>query len=89
LGKIITLDQQLNKVESVRNPHGGIMLDGIHVADTLSCCHCGFVWIPMKGSGRVRGFCTKCGGVTCGPECQANCIPMEKGLEILERQSKR
>ena len=85
MGKIITLDQQLDRVESVRNPHGGIMLDGVHVADTLTCCHCGYVWIPMRGSGRVRGFCTKCNGVTCGGEKCRTCLPQEKYLDLVEQ----
>jgi hypothetical protein len=85
MGKIITLDQQLDRVQPVRNPHGGCMLDGVHVADTLMCCHCGKIWIVMKGSGIRRGFCTKCMGVTCGrPECDT-CMPQEKRLDLIEK----
>ena len=89
MGKIITLDQQLHKVESVRSPHGGCMLDGVHVADTLTCCHCGFVWIPMKGSGRKRGFCLKCMGVTCGRSECLDCLPQEKFLDMMETKNRR
>lgn len=88
MGKIITLDQQLGRVESVRNPHGGIMLDGVHVADTLTCCHCGYVWVPIKGSGIQRGFCLKCMQVTCGrPECN-ECVPQEKFLDQIDKMNR-
>jgi hypothetical protein len=85
VGRIITLDDQLDKVESIRNPHGGIMLDGVHVADTLTCCHCGFVWMPIKGSGIQRGFCLKCMGVTCGRKGCLDCLPQEKRLGLIEK----
>lgn len=68
----------------VKNPSGHIIMDSIVVADTLQCVHCGSHWIPMKGSGRVRGFCTKCNGPVCGIKC-AVCIPFEKKLDIAER----
>lgn len=34
----------------------------------LMCVHCQFMWVPVKGSGRKRGFCLKCNGVTCNTE---------------------
>ena len=83
---IVTIDQQLDQMESVRNPHGGCMLDGVHVADTLMCCHCGVHWIPIRGSGRKRGFCRKCMAVTCGKQECDRCLPMEKELEMIERK---
>ncbi len=85
MDKIITLDEILSDVVSVRKPHGGIMLDGQHVADTLRCCHCGKIWIPVKGSGKIRGFCPKCNDVTCGPECTGICLPLEKRLDLYEK----
>lgn len=83
--KIITIDELLTHIQSVRNPHGGIMLDGQHVADTLRCCHCGVMWIPVKGSGIERGYCLKCMDVTCGPKCAGSCIPLEKRIELSEK----
>lgn len=85
---IVTLDDILPRVQSVRTPHGGIMLDGKHVADTLRCCHCGRVWIPIRGSGAKRGFCTRCNDVTCGPECTGVCEPIEKKMERYEKESR-
>ena len=51
---------------------------------TLQCCHCGGHWFPQPGSGRVRGFCTRCMGPICGPGC-AECVPEEQLLENLEK----
>jgi hypothetical protein len=85
MSKIITIDEILGRVQSVRKPHGAVVMDGNHVADTLTCCHCGKMWIPVKGSGKVRGFCTKCNDVTCGLECLGLCIPMEKRLDMYEK----
>ena len=63
---------------------GAILVDGVQVASTLQCCHCGGHFQVVKGSGRERGFCLKCGSVTCGsPECDY-CIPAEARLEIME-----
>jgi hypothetical protein len=64
---------------------GAIIVEGMHIADTLTCCHCGYTWIPIKGSGKIRGFCTGCQGVTCGrPECDP-CVPLEKKMELYEK----
>ena len=62
-------------------------------SDTLTCCHCGFTWVPAPGSGRRRGFCFRCNGHICGRFCcdQLGCIPggqariienIEQGLPI-------
>jgi len=60
--------------------HYGELADG----ETLSCCHCGAAWVLRKGSGKVRGFCTKCMRVHCGgPNCW-ECVPVERRLENLE-----
>lgn len=73
------------EAESVSKPSGAIILDGMHLADTLTCKHCGFTWIPIVGSGKIRGWCSKCNGVTCGrPECD-NCYPAEKRLDDYEK----
>lgn len=40
------------------------------------CAHCQFSWIYQSGSGRKRGFCYHCQGLTCGRKvCQASCAP--------------
>ena len=51
---------------------------------TLQCCHCGGHWLPIPGSGKVRGFCQRCNGFVCGPGC-AECVPMEQYLENMEK----
>lgn len=58
--------------------------NGNEIADTLQCCHCGAHFEVVKGSGRKRGFCMCCNGVTCGkPECDL-CVPAEQQLENME-----
>ena len=69
--------------EFVQKPSGYIVVDGQEVAHTLQCRHCGTHWIPMKGSGRVRGFCTKCNGVLCGADhCMRYHVPQEAMLDF-------
>lgn len=84
--EILIIDgRQSFEAQSERKPSGAIIVEGMHVADTLKCVHCGHVWIPIKGSGRVRGWCNSCGGVTCGrAECNA-CYPFEKKLDDYEK----
>lgn len=57
-------------------------------ADTLACVHCHFTWVPVRGSGRRRGFCMRCSGVTCGrPSCErTGCVPggQQRILENIE-----
>ena len=69
----------------VRKPSGAIMINGEHVADTMSCKHCGYTWIPIKGSGKVRGWCNKCDGPTCGSSRCMDCLPQEKRLDLYEK----
>ena len=51
---------------------------------TLQCVHCGGVWYPRPGSGRIRGWCMNCNGVVCGPGC-AECIPTDLLLTNMEK----
>ena len=52
---------------------------------TLRCVHCGMHWSPSYGSGRDRGFCLRCAGVTCGKQrCETRCEPVERMIERLE-----
>lgn len=75
----------LGNTKFERKPSGAIMLDGIEVAHTLQCCHCGGHYVSVKGSGKRRGFCMKCMGVTCGSVKCDNCIPTEKMLDNIEK----
>jgi hypothetical protein len=72
------------EAESVSKPSGHIIVEGQVICDTLTCKHCGYIWVPIKGSGKKRGWCGKCNGVTCGrPECDT-CVPLEKKLDMYE-----
>jgi hypothetical protein len=74
---------------SVLKPHGTLILtpgDGGPVieADTVMCVHCNRHWVWQQGSGRKRGWCMRCNGITCGlPTCDA-CVPLEQRLENWE-----
>lgn len=68
----------------VNEEDGIIIVNGTTVATTKQCVHCGNHFAMVKGSGKVRGFCQKCHGITCGKiEC-CTCIPFEKKLEEIE-----
>lgn len=73
--------------ESVRQPSGFVFVDGKQVADTLQCVHCQAHFIVVKGSGRKRGFCHRCMGPTCSPQCAA-CYPAQQQLEDEERRAR-
>jgi hypothetical protein len=65
----------------------GIITDlntGSVVATTKQCCHCGNHFISKKGSGKMRGWCTKCSAITCGKIKCCVCVPFEKKLELAE-----
>ena len=71
------------KAQYERRYGGTVFVDGKEVAITLQCVHCGGHWTPIKGSGKMRGFCMKCNGPICGESCQ-ECIPKEVQLLIME-----
>jgi hypothetical protein len=73
---------------AARQPAGFVLRDGLTVADTERCVHCGAHWVRMPGSGRLRGWCTRCHGSVCGPRC-AVCVPFEQRLDQAERQGHR
>jgi len=64
---------------------GGILCDDHQIADTKQCVHCGRHWQWEHGSGKVRGYCMNCGGITCGNKRCHKCIPWEKKLELYEK----
>ena len=71
--------------EFVQRPSGHIIVDGQEVAHTLQCVHCGMHWVPIKGSGRLRGFCNKCSGVLCGNDlCMRYHVPKEAQLDFAD-----
>ncbi len=75
---------------SVLRPHGVILISDPDLPhevqiDVMTCVHCQQAWIVRPGSGRVRGFCTRCHGVTCGSRACCECAgPMEKRVELYE-----
>jgi hypothetical protein len=59
-----------------RHPHGIVIVNGVEVATTLMCPHCGAHFISRKGSGTRRTFCLKCMAVTCGQPACDPCRPV-------------
>ena len=56
--------------------------------ETMQCCHCGKHWIVRPRSKRKRGWCLKCSKSTCGgPRCD-ECLPIERGIEIIEARKR-
>lgn len=68
--------------ELITTPHGS---DKATREGTQQCVHCGRTWIHRPGSGAVRGFCFRCQGHVCGPDCAKECVPEEQMLENIEK----
>ena len=75
---------EYDDARALARPSGGILLDGVQVADTAQCVHCGKHFVMRHGSGTVRGYCPKCDGLVCGPSC-ARCTPYEKRIDVAEK----
>lgn len=69
----------------VRKPGGVLLYDSQEVCDTRQCVHCGRHWLWLKGSGKRRGWCLNCNGITCGTKHCDTCIPFEKKLDMYEK----
>ena len=52
--------------------------------DTLCCVHCGLHFYVSPGSGKIRGYCMKHGGATCGQKKCDSCVHRLQKLENLE-----
>ncbi len=82
------------KPKAVRKPDGYTKTTGpygeIVDADTLQCSHCGCHFEVVAGSGKLRGFCTRCMGYVCGqPFCMMHCHTAEQKLNNLEKGKPR
>lgn len=75
----------LSKAKSPSKPSGMVLIDGREVAETVMCVHCGCHWVFQKGSGRRRGWCLKCSGMTCGSKSCDTCMPLEKRLDLYDQ----
>lgn len=54
------------------------------VTPTKQCAHCGRHWIFVPGSGRRRGWCTRCNGITCGNHDCHECVHWRQKIENAE-----
>lgn len=70
--------------EPVRGTRTGVIfVDGVEVAQTCQCPHCGGHFIPVRGN--VRVFCRECMASLCdNPACLEH-LHWERKLEIAEQ----
>lgn len=68
-----------------RKATGFIYVDGVEVASTRRCVHCGKIFMMVRGSGTARGFCRGCMGLTCGDKACDECLAFEKRLDLYEK----
>lgn len=66
---------------------GAFLFDGKQVGSTYMCRHCNAHFLVETGSGKKRGWCTHCGGPTCGSAACAKCKPLEQWLDEVERKA--
>ena len=56
---------------------------GMTAGETVQCVHCGGHFLCSPGSGKIRGWCPRCNGYVCGPQCE-ECVPQELRLERMD-----
>lgn len=85
---------EINGFDKHRQPNGEITFFNADGSETkfytAQCVHCGLMWTVLPGSGRLRGYCTKCPGTLCGDySCMTKCVYMEKWLETIEGKASK
>lgn len=68
-----------------RKAKGYFVVDGVEMAATLQCCHCGGHFISIRGSKKVRGYCMSCCSITCGKKECDPCVPFQKKIDLFEK----
>lgn len=57
---------------------------------TITCCHCGRVYVMNPKRTRERGHCRKCDAYVCDqPGCNAGCNPLKKHFDTLQEAASR
>lgn len=83
----------LLRAHTVGHPHGYIRREHasglVEEADAMVCVHCQFTWRYQPGSGRERGWCFRCGAVTCGATACMTCVHFERRIELIEAGARR
>ena len=56
--------------------------------DLVQCVHCQYSWVWEPGSGKLRGYCTRCNGPVCGHRAcrERGCVHHEQLLHAIEEQ---
>ena len=76
-----------DKNYTAARPNGTVLIfgpTGLKEFDTRRCVHCQAHFPVSPGSGKIRGFCQRCMGPICGPDCLV-CVHWERALELNER----
>lgn len=79
--RAIEAGEDYSDAKHERHPHGLVFVNGVEVASTLQCPHCGGHFVSRKGSGHRRHFCLNCKGVTCGSPACIPCTPFVRELQ--------
>ncbi len=66
-----------------RHAHGAILVDGVEVASTYQCPHCGGHDYWMRGD--AEDWCVRCARRVCKKQrCIEHCAPWEQQMERIE-----
>ena len=70
-----------------KHAHGAIVVDGIEVASTFQCPHCGGHEYWLRDD--VIDWCPNCSKRVCKKQaCIQHCIPWERQMERIEQAAK-
>lgn len=72
--------------DGTRRVPGGTQLE----TATITCCHCGSIYVLNPQRTRERGHCRKCDAYVCDrPGCNADCAPLAKRIDLLQEAAFR
>lgn len=55
-------------------------------AGSITCCHCGRVFIPTAANPRPQNYCAKCDHYTCNHAvCSTECNPIQRDLSLAQQ----
>ena len=79
--------QPFGDVKHEPHGHGAWIVDGIEVAATLQCPHCGGHFVSMRGSSAERLFCLAHMALTCGALACNTCRSWQLDFDEAERRA--
>ncbi len=86
------MPEGISELHKYNKPSGQFIVSdpirGVKEYYSASCCHCGFNWWVIPGSGRKRGWCMKCMHLTCGKKECMECVPRQDQLNLMAGDKK-